>query len=417
MFSGPVKGPRTRARKSDADMYSPTHTNDRRDAAARVLDEQILRFIASDRPLDTEFDRLALACFTYQYDRCEPYRRFCDRSGRAPNNVTSWLEVPAVQTASFAAARLACFPLESTTIEFHSSGTTSSSERRSTLELDSPVVYEASLLAHFRRRVLPDAPNMRILALMPSRSDAPNSSLSYMAQHLIDAIGDAGSGFFVEKGELAFERLKGALATSEPALVFGTAFAFVHFFDRCRGDGLAFHLPPGSRVIETGGFKARSRAVPRSELYADFTELLGVPGEMCASEYGMCELGSQWYDATIEDTLASRASLGIPHSARGSLGIPHPARVSLGIPHPVKVGPHWAKAIVVDPVTAQPVKPETEGLIRIFDLSNRGSICAVVTGDLGIERHGGFVLLGRSAGAPPKGCSIDADELLTRGCG
>jgi hypothetical protein len=100
---------------------------------------------------------------------------------------------------------------------------------------------------------------------------------------------------------------------------------------------------------------------------------------------------------------------------RASPKVSHPSPLSDRLD--VKVGPHWAKAIVVDPVTAQPVERGAEGLIRIFDLSNRGSVCALVTGDLGIERDGGFVLLGRSAGAPPKGCSIDADELLTRGGG
>ena len=373
--------------------------NDRRDSAARALDEQIVRFIASDQPSDAEFDRLALACFAYQYERCEPYRRFCDRQSRTPLSVSSWLEVPAVQTTSFASARLACFPRESTVIEFRSSGTSSNGERSSTLELDSPALYEVSLLAHFRRRIAPDTPRIRILALMPSRSDAPHSSLSYMAQHLIDTIGAPGSGFFIENDSLEFDALFEAFALPEPALVFGTAFAFVHLFDRCRADDLTFRLPGGSRVVETGGFKGRSREVPSSELYASFSESLGVPREMCASEYGMCELGSQWYDVTIEDTIESRASPGIRHLDRR---------------HDVKVGPHWANAIVVDPVTARPVERGTEGLIRIFDLSNRGAVCALITGDLGVERDGGLVLLGRSAGAPPKGCSIDADDLLTR---
>ena len=387
--------------------------NDRRDSAARALDEQILRFIASDQPSDAEFDRLALACFAYQYERCEPYRRLCDRQARTPLNVTTWLEVPAVQTTSFASARLACFPRGSTDVEFHSSGTTTNGGRSSTLELDSPALYEASSLAHFRRRIMPDAPTMRIIALMPSRTDAPHSSLSYMAQHLIDTIGAPGSGFFVENDALKFDALFEALGQSEPALVFGTAFAFVHLFDRCRADNLTFRLPGGSRVVETGGFKGRSREVPRPELYAAFSESLGVPREMCASEYGMCELGSQWYDVNVEDVIESRASLGNT-TFQKQYHISEAFGADRSPRHDLKVGPHWANAIIVDRVTAQPVERGTEGLIRIFDLSNRGAVCALITGDLGVERDGGFVLLGRSAGAPPKGCSIDADDLLTR---
>lgn len=369
-------------------------TADMRDAAARELDERIARFIAASADAASDFDPLALACFRYQYERCEPYRRLCDRAGRTPAEVTTWLDVPPVESASFADVRLACFPPERTRVFFRSSGTTSGGERRSTLELDSPASYEASLFAHFRQRVLPDRASLRILALVPSRADAPESSLSYMVQHLIDELGAPGSGVFVRDGELAFDALRDALARESPALVFGTAFAFVHFFDRCRAESLRFSLPAGSRVVETGGFKGRSREVTRAELYASFTESLGVPRDMCASEYGMCELGSQWYDATIEDRFAGR-----------------PPRFD------VKLGPHWARAVIADPVTADPVAPGFEGLVRIFDLSNRGSVCALVTGDLAVERDGGFVLLGRSAGAPPKGCSIEADDLLSRGRG
>lgn len=375
-------------------MTSSTSAVDTRDADARSLDDRIRRFIATPSPDEAEFDRLALACFEYQYERCEPYRRFCDRAGRTPGSAKAWLDVPPVQTASFGSARLACFPPAHTKVTFRSSGTTSGGTRPSTLELDDAELYEASLVAHFRSRVLTDGAPLRILAIMPSRVEAPTSSLSFMAQHLVDTLGESGSDFFIRDGELAFDALRAALDQPRPAVVFGTALSFVHFFDRCRADGLRFALTDGSRIVETGGFKGKSREVPRADLYVGFTELLGVAREKCVSEYGMCELGSQWYDATIVDAFGGRAPR-----------------------YDVKVGPHWAKAIVVDPVSGDPVENGREGLVRIFDLSNRGSVCALVTGDLGVERDGGIVLLGRFAGAPPKGCSIDADDLLTRGRG
>jgi hypothetical protein len=67
---------------------------------------------------------------------------------------------------------------------------------------------------------------------------------------------------------------------------------------------------------------------------------------------------------------------------------------------------------VVDPVTAAPLPAGETGLLRFFDLANRGSVSAVLSGDLAREESGGFVLLGRAPGAPPKGCSIATDELL-----
>ena len=46
----------------------------------------------------------------------------------------------------------------------------------------------------------------------------------------------------------------------------GTAFAFVHWLDRLRERGRRYALPPGSRLMDTGGFKGRSREVPADEL-------------------------------------------------------------------------------------------------------------------------------------------------------
>jgi hypothetical protein len=103
----------------------------------------------------------------------------------------------------------------------------------------------------------------------------------------------------------------------------------------------------------------------------------------------MCELGSQWYDANLADVSAGRESR-----------------------HHVKLGPRWTRTVIVDPVTALPLQPGEPGLLRIFDLTNRGSVAAILTGDIARERDGGIEILGRHPGAPPKGCSIAADAML-----
>ena len=371
-------------------MNAPAVPKDNRDDDARELDERIRNFIASRQAGDVAFERLALDVFAYQYERNEPYRRYCDRLGCVPSSVKTWRAVPAVPAASFASVRLACFPSERTALSFTSSGTTSAGENPSTHELDASFLYDASLLEHYRQRVLPGATSMRLIVLAPSFDEAPHSSLSYMLSKVAGVLGEHGGGFFVQDGKLAFEPLCAALRDgSEPVVVFGTAFAFVHFFDRCRADGVHFRLPIGSRVVETGGFKGKAREIPREELYGQFSELLGVPRVLCLSEYGMCELGSQWYDSNVDDYFSGLAP-----------------RID------VKVGPHWAKARVVDPITADPVDGDGVGLLQVFDLSNRGSVAAVLTGDLARKQDDGFILLGRFAGAPPKGCSIDADTLL-----
>jgi hypothetical protein len=163
----------------------------------------------------------------------------------------------------------------------------------------------------------------------------------------------------------------------------------VHFLDACAVQRQRFELPAGSRMIETGGLKGRSRSVERDQLYGLMSQTFGVPLELCASEYGMCELTSQWYDANLSDALAGR-----------------PPRTGQ------KIGPHWTGVLVVDPVSCRPVADGCDGLLSVVDLSNRGSVVAVLTGDL-VRRQGeGFWYVGRSPAAPPKGCSITVDSML-----
>jgi hypothetical protein len=116
--------------------------------------------------------------------------------------------------------------------------------------------------------------------LMAPPDEAPHSSLSFMLASLTPS-----SGFYAGDGwqERAAAEL-GAMNT--PVVVFGTAFAFVHLFDWLADQGLALNLPEHSRVVETGGFKGRSREVSRDELCALFTELLGVSPTHCLSDTG-----------------------------------------------------------------------------------------------------------------------------------
>jgi len=360
------------------------------DAQSRQLDDRIRRFIARSDAGEIGFERLALELFAYQFEGNEPYGRYCRRFGRTPANVKHWREIPAIPAAVFGEARLACFPPERTVVAFESSGTTTGGARRSRHELEATSLYDASLLTHFRACVMPDATSMTICALAPPFSQAPNSSLSYMLSKADEVFGEPGGGFFIRDGRLDFEAACAALARCRgPVGVMGTAFAFVHFIDRADAAGVRFELPLGSRIVETGGFKGKSRAVPRGELYASLSRVFGVARVFCISEYGMCELGSQWYDASLADYFAGRR----PRTE-------------------TKIGPHWVRSLVVDPVTAEPVAAGDAGLLAHYDLSNRGSVAAVLTGDVGREVGGGFELLGRQRGAPPKGCSIAADAVL-----
>lgn len=182
-----------------------------------------------------------------------------------------------------------------------------------------------------------------------------------------------------------------------PLLLLGTAFSFVHLLDYLVEKDLRFNLPAGSRVMETGGYKSRSRTMPKDELHALITERLGIPPENIICEYGMSELSSQAYDG--------RAALPRGQEFHGRAAAP---------PYHVFQFPPWARVEIVSPETGREVAEGETGLIRVFDLANAFSVAAVQTEDLGIRRGDGFELIGRAQLAEPRGCSVMSVESLNR---
>jgi hypothetical protein len=355
------------------------------------LDGAVLEWMRepSWRRDDARFEELALRAFSFQFEHCAPYRRFCQGRSRSPANVEHWLDIPAVPTGAFKEVPLHSFPAERCVRRFRTSGTATAV--RGVLHLDTLALYEASALPTFRRHVFPDLGRgeraiLRILA--PSAGEADDSSLSHMFSLLVAALGADGSGFDVTGGSLQadalFARIEDCCSQDLPVSLCGTSFAFVHLTDELERRGVRYRLPVGSRVMECGGFKGRSREMPRTRLYARIEDALGVPIEMMVNQYGMTELGSQFYDSVLVD----------PESLRR------------------KLGPPWSRAVIVDSETGQLAADGAVGTVVVFDLANTGSVLAVQTADLGRTVLDGFDVLGRQPGAEERGCSIAVDAML-----
>lgn len=347
------------------------------------------------RPDPARFERLALALFHFQYEACQPYRRFCQALEKTPSNIEHWSGIPAVPTGAFKEFDLCSFDLGKTIKIFRTSGT--SSDRRGRLHLDTLKLYEASLLSSLRETFLGELrgkqPMMRFLS--PNAEQAPDSSLAHMFETLLDAEGGSGSGFDVRDRHIDLEAFGGARQEAVqggfPLLVLGTSFALVHFLDSTAEAGpSAWLLPKGSRIMETGGFKGRSREVPREILRADLARRFGIPESSIINQYGMTELGSQFYDSTGIDPEGPRR----------------------------KLSPPWTRVRIIDPMTNRKVRDGETGMIVIHDLANTGSIAAIQTADLGravLNAAGekiGFDVLGRFEGAEERGCSIATDVML-----
>lgn len=339
------------------------------------LVQRLLRFI---RGSDDSFEALALEVFAWQRERNRVYRAYCDRQP----TVTGWREIPAVPTSAFKDFAVACFPIEEAAAVFETSGTSGSRPGRHYLKTLS--LYEAAARRSFAEHLLPDGAELPAFCLTAAPAAAPRSSLVRM----LDWVAGPAAEYFVQDGVLQAERLCRRLCEaqwdSQPVLLLGTAFAWVHWLEYCAAGRLRFELPSGSRLMETGGFKGRSRAVARSELYRQLGETLGLPATHLVNEYGMTELSSQFYDESLRT----------------------------GQPTDRKRPPPWTRVLVVDPRTGREAAPGQPGLIRVFDLANLWSSMAVQTEDLGVScADGTWVVLGRASEAEARGCSLSAESL------
>jgi hypothetical protein len=359
-----------------------------------MLVERIARYLSAPGTADTPpntpgFEELALEAFAFQFERIAPYRRLCEGRGATPETVTSWREVPPVPAAAFRSLELAAAPAVEV---FRSSGTTAGGGEggegaRSVHYQPYPELYRQAIDASFPRFCLPPGIGERlpILSLVPSREQVPDSSLSFMAEHVLGRWGSPESATAFARGvEVAKARSWAAARQRErrPALVFATALALAQWLDFLTRQDLRFRLPAGTVVFETGGFKGRTAEVSREELLERLNARLGVPAQAVVREYGMAELSSQCY---------SRSLAG-------------------GDPD-LFVAPHWVRVRILDPETLAETPAGTPGLIAVFDLANVGSAVHLLTEDLGIAEGEGFRLLGRAAGAELRGCSLTVEEL------
>ncbi len=352
------------------------------------LFDEVLNFIVS--PQDDRFESLALRVFEYQFRQNLPYRKFCLKRGKTPDTIQSYREIPAVPTGAFKEMDLSCGPPEKI---FLTSGTTQGANRRGRHLIPDLELYHVSLKSNFSAHLLPDHQRLRILVLFASPSLVPQSSLAHMFETVIHTFGAEGSAYFFSDHGLDSSGLVKALQAAEqrgePLCLLGVSFAFVHFLDYCESNSLRFRLPAGSRLMDTGGYKGRSKEFPRPELYEKLEEALGIPPNFIVNEYGMTEMCSQFYDNVLADHVR---------------GIRRPRH---------KVIPHWVRTWVLDPDTLEELPIGVPGLLCHDDLANAGSVMALQTEDLGYRIEDGFEIIGRAKDAEARGCSLTIEEFLS----
>jgi len=350
------------------------------------------------------FEALALDLFRYQFYAIDAYRAFCASRGHSPDNVPTWRDIPLVPVSAFKHRPMATLVANvAPDCVFETSGTSDGKPGR--VSIGDRVIYDASLRASFRHWVVPDGQHKgyRCISLVPDRSLRPRSSLGHMVESLFECWDDGGGAWHLRAGQtpgdgvidlLALVRdLRLASLHRAPVLLFTTSLALERVL-KDWPEGVRIPLPPGSRVMDTGGPKGRKIEVSRHEQHQALCGLLGIELWQVVGELGMTELCSQRYETTL------RAQVIGDQEGRRAYA-----------------APPWLRSVVLEPGTLEPVGEGEVGLIGHIDLANIDTCAFILTADLGqLEALKGagpsLTMAGRVPGAQWRGCGLDVEALL-----
>ena len=225
--------------------------------------------------------------------------------------------------------------------------------------------YKKSFVTSFEKDYGPTKDYV-ILALLPSYLERDNSSLVYMANHLIEKSHHPESGFYLDEWESLHMTLRSLELKKQKTILLGVSFALLDFIER-------FNLRLNHTLImETGGMKGRRKELVREELHTRLCSGLGV--SHIHSEYGMTELLSQAY-AKKEGRFKA---------------------------------PQWMHIQIRS--TEDPLETLANGkigVLNIIDLANQQSCAFIATQDLGkMHQDNSFEVLGRFDHAEIRGCNL-----------
>ncbi len=368
---------------------------------SEALHARVRAFAGAEGEAAESFEALACDLARFQAEHIPGYRRLVEARGATLSSLAS---IPAVPTDAFRLTRVAVHPPELDAARFISSGTTQAA--RSVHPLRSTETYrQLSLRFGARALLVPGVSRHVIVALAPRPTQPPSSSLGFMMQAFMETFDGraltadpqgaafdplAAGRWLVDGGGVDVNGLRrAALIASErqePLVVLATSFALVLLTDALAGSKIK--TPPRTVVMQTGGFKGRTRAVEPAKLARRVARALRMDAGNIVSEYGMTELSSQCWE--------------------GRLGAALPESPGL------YQAPPWLRVDAVDPISLRPLPEGEVGLARFIDLANVDSAVAIVTRDQVRLGPRGLELLGRAPGAPERGCSL-ALEALTLG--
>lgn len=346
-----------------------------------------------------------IAAMTSHYERCEMYRRWCDRRGWDPrkSEVTSVGELPFLPVNIFKRLELNALENNEALKVLRSSAT--SSQIPSSVALDKITRdRQMKVLAASLREVLgPSRRPFIVFDVQPNMSQRNSVELSARVAGIRGYLMAASKTYYVmndESGTLSLDidRLKHALAEvkssgSELCMIAYTYVLYQHVVKDLLSKDIRFELPDSTKIIHFGGWKKlEAERVSKKVLLGDTASVFGMDARNVFDIYGFTE----------------------------QLGVIYPDD-SDGI----KRAPVYSEVVVRDPVSLQPVPDGETGLLEfITPIPNSYPGAVVLTDDIGriVNRSAGnsgwsgtgFEILGRANNAEVRGCGDTLPSAVYR---
>ncbi|QQX77329.1 MULTISPECIES: acyl transferase [Aequorivita] len=309
----------------------------------------------------TEFQRLAIEVFRFQYENVRVYRNFCNLLNIKVSDVKTIKDIPFLPIQFFKSHKIIAENISEETI-FTSSGTSGSITSKH--HIANLKIYETSFLKAFEMQY-GNPSNFVILALLPSYLEREGSSLIFMAEKLIEKNNNPHSGFYLYEMDALIEKLDALEKSGQKTLLIGVSYALLDLIEKRK-----FQLK-NTIVMETGGMKGRRKEMIKEELHEILKKGFGVA--KIHSEYGMTELLSQAY--SVGDGIFNC--------------------------------PPWMKILTRDAEDALTYIFGKTGGINVVDLANIYSCAFIATQDLGKTfPDGSFEVLGRFDSSDIRGCNL-----------
>jgi len=308
---------------------------------------------------DSDFLKMALKIFNYQYQSNSVYQEYCDLLKIVPTEIKQLRDIPFLPISFFKTHEIKSGEFNSEAC-FKSSGTTSMITSRH--HVKSLEIYKASFLKSFQ--IYYGSPkDYVIIGLLPNYLEREGSSLVYMVDQLIKLSEHVDSGFYLHNQNDLVNFIT-HYSGSKKIFLIGVSYALMDLAQNYNLD-LSKYV-----VMETGGMKGQRKEISKAELHKILKQ--GLKVKDIHSEYGMTELLTQAYSFS-----------------NGHFSCPP-----------------WMKILIRETNDPFSYVTNKSGGINVIDLANIHSCAFIATQDLGRYEGEFFNLLGRFDHSDLRGCNL-----------